>query len=641
MLAIAAGLAALCPPAGASTVAPLNASNYSVAALCHRPAPRSASCLGLRLVAKAPQAVPGVHTLVSSAPAAGGRRASSSIEFKKPFKGSLAPGELTGAYNVAGASPPASTQTIAIVDAYNDPTAEADLEHYDQQFELSPCTKTNGCFRKVNQQGNESPLPPSNSAGNEPEAGWALEISTDIEVAHGVCPGCHILLVEASTAHFADLEAAETSAVSLGATEITNSWGGPECEGKGESCIEESQAFDHPGVVITVAAGDRGFRDWDAEEENERGSVDYPASSPFVVAVGGTRLAQTKGVWKDETVWNDGGQSKTGEREGAGASGGGCSTSFAAPSWQRSVPDWESVGCGTRRAVSDISADADPYSGVAVYDSTPVIEGSTEVKGWNVLGGTSVASPIVASIFGLAGGAGGVEYPARTLYENAAKTPASLHDVISGSNGECRQPFNGETGESGCITTEEEIANSCLGEIICVAHPGYDGPTGLGTPNGIAAFKATEVGGSGKGGGSEGTGASAGGASGTASPGSGPPVPAPSAPAPVGITRLQITRLALTIKAILALNHSRPSVSQVGFAFTLSAAARVRVTLSRRITAHHRSRWQILRGSTTIAARAGRNSRRLSGHGTLAPGLYRLTLSPARASARSILFQIG
>ena len=112
---------------------------------------------------------------------------------------------------------------------------------------------------------------------------------------------------------------------------------------------------------------------------------------------------------------------------------------------------------------------------------------------WCTLGGTSLASPLIASVFALAGGAGGVSYPASTLYANVAATPKDLHDVTSGSNGACGQPFNGSTGVSGC-TVEEEAAD-CASHLICLAATGYDGPTGLGTPDGLAAFAASGAGG--------------------------------------------------------------------------------------------------------------------------------------------------
>ncbi len=196
------------------------------------------------------------------------------------------------------------------------------------------------------------------------------------------------------------------------------------------------------------------------------------------VAVG---AADCRGAWAGETVWN-----------GDGATGGGCSVVFAAQPWQQSVSDWSGVGCGAKRAVVDVSADADPYTGVAVRDTSPECEYRYEeskvkhVLYWCTIGGTSVSSPLIASTFALAGGASGVEYPARTLYENELRSPGSLHDVTAGSNGECSEPFT-ETGLSGCTPAEE--AASCATKGICLAGTGYDGPTGVGTPDGIAAFK--------------------------------------------------------------------------------------------------------------------------------------------------------
>ena len=158
----------------------------------------------------------------------------------------------------------------------------------------------------------------------------------------------------------------------------------------------------------------------------------------------------------------------------------------------RSVADWSGVGCATNRAVADVAADADPYTGVAVRDTSPECEyryeeaGVKHVAYWCTIGGTSLATPLIASVFALAGGADGVEYPAKTLYEHELKSPGSLHDVTAGSNGECALPFL-EGGLSACTSTEE--AASCASKAICLAGTGYDGPTGVGTPDGIAAFK--------------------------------------------------------------------------------------------------------------------------------------------------------
>jgi hypothetical protein len=636
-VALATGLILLCAQqAFAAAPSPLSSTDYRVSPVCASQGFGSASCLGLRLVAKAPQTVPGVRVMT--------RRASSiqpapAIEYKEPFEGSLTPSELLSAYGLSSAPAPATTQTIAIIDAYDDPTAEQDLQHFDQQFELPECTTANGCFRKVNQEGKAAPLPESNSEGLEPEAGWALEIATDVEMAHSVCQACKVLLVEAATSSFSDMEEAENTAVHLGATAISNSWGGPECS---ESlCISDSPAFNHPGVVITASSGDLGYLNWDAVNAGERGAADYPASSPHVIAVGGTRLVQSSGEWQPETIWNDGGESKTGERGGAGAAGGGCSTAFSAPAWQRALPAWEGVGCANRRAVADIAADADPYTGVAVYDSTPITEGAETVSGWNVLGGTSVASPIIASTFALAGGGNGVSYPARTLYSNAAKSASAFHDVQEGSNGECLKPFNRNTAESGCTSLEQ--ATICKAKSICLAGTGYDGPSGVGTPNGIAAF-VPEAGEAEESNNEEPPAPSEEAprlpswitnGSGATSPPSTPPVL--SAPQALHVPHLVF--LALTTRSMIALNGARPRASRVQFAFVIDLPSRVKVLLAKR--APHR-RWRALhRASVTISATPGRNSDKLAGSQVLAPGTYRLTLTPQQGAARSLVFHIG
>jgi hypothetical protein len=381
----------------------------------------------------------------------------------------LRPQDLHSAYALPTTA--SSEQTIALVDAYDDPTAEADLKVYDEAFHLPSCTSANGCFTKVNGKGKSNPLPVV-------EGGWALEISLDVEVAHAICQSCHILLVEASDATNVSLDAAEDTAARLGASEISNSWATAEPP-------TDSGVFNHPGVAITAAAGDDGYLNWDTPYPQERGLVSYPASSPHVTAVGGTRLSlNAEGGWVGETAWNGGAHTLLVSR---GAGGGGCSARFPAPFWQQEVPNWELVGCESRRAVADVSADADPYTGVAVYDSTPVpVEEGFEALGWGPIGGTSLSSPLIAATFALAGGPAGVEYPASTLYENRLANPRTLHDIQSGSNGECTKAF-GPEGLSGCTETEEAL--SCSGEAICLAGPGYDGPSGVGTPIGIGAFQ--------------------------------------------------------------------------------------------------------------------------------------------------------
>jgi subtilase family serine protease len=316
----------------------------------------------------------------------------------------LTPQDLRGAYfpEEKPEAPASEPQTVALVDAYNDANAAADLATYEREFGID-CSAP-GCFEQVNQNGETGNLPfPKTKTELETFAkgtvrqrleaeeaeGWSLEIATDIEATRAICNNCHILLIEADSPQYAGptgLETAEDTAVALHATEISDSWGGPEAG-------TDTAAFNHPGIPIAAAAGDDGYLNWD--EYEEKGSsyfegADYPAASPHVISVGGTSLTVTaEGSWQSESAWNLG--------------GGGCSTTLEAPEWQLLVSHWAQVGCGEHRASVDISADADPLTGVNIYDSTPYPE---EEKGkkirvvpnWVPVGGTSVASPIVASM---------------------------------------------------------------------------------------------------------------------------------------------------------------------------------------------------------------------------------------------------
>ena len=324
-------------------------------------------------------------------------------------------------------------QTIAIVDAYNAPTIQADLNTYDNYYGLPACTTSNGCFSIVNENGKASPLPTT-------DTGWALEISLDVETAHEICQTCKILLVEASAASIFDLGTAVKTAARLGATEISNSYGGSDFYGE----ASYDSYYNHPGIAVTVSSGDGGYQDGFG--------VEYPSSSPYVVAVGGTTLnLNSNNTYLGESVWGDGGFDTAG-------SGSGCSMYENANAWQTSVADWSQMQCGIKRGTADVSADADPYTGAAVYDST-FYQGQS---GWFLVGGTSLASPLIAGVFALAGGT--------SSYANAQRVPyvkftsANSHDVTSGSNGYCG------------------------GAIVCRAAAGYDGPTGLGTPNGTGGF---------------------------------------------------------------------------------------------------------------------------------------------------------
>jgi hypothetical protein len=637
LLALTTSWALLASAAHATgAVAPLPASDYVTRDVCAPPATGYAGCLAVQLVPETSAARAHTHPLAMTRP-----HAVKDEEAAAEGGYGLRPEDLHTVYQLPTQQAEATSnpQTIAVVDAFDDANAEADLAVYDAEFSLPSCTTANGCFRKVNQSGASTPLPNSTE---EEERSWAGEIATDVEVAHAVCQDCHILLVEAESAKDSSLEAAERTAERLGATEISNSWGSGEPP-------SDSSAFNDAGVVITASSGDDGYLNWDAPKARERGGADYPASSPHVVAVGGTRLSLASTGpdsygWAGESVWN-----------GSGAGGSGCSTKFYADVWQRSVADWPGVGCPEdHRAVADVAADADPYTGVAIYDSTPDPSANDE-SGWGTVGGTSVASPIIAAIYGLVGGAHGVAYPAETLYANLTSSLGSLHDVSSGSNGECHKPFH-EDGTSGCSQSEE--AAGCAHDFICTASTGYDGPSGVGTPDGIGAFELTSgqepEGASGNPeeapskvteepqGEPSGGGASKAEAGQTATPTTSqstvttPPLPQ------VGAASIRVSGLTLTLNAVVALNRSNPKPSSIGFTFSLSAPARVRITLARKKRVRGHIRWASVVGARIIAASVGHNRASLTGrHRRLAQGSYRLTLAPAGGVGQSLMIVIG
>ncbi len=321
------------------------------------------------------------------------------------------PDDLRKAYNLTGDG---SGQTVAIVDAQDDPNAAQDLAAYRKQYGLPDCG--DGCFKKIDQNGGTT-YPSA-------DAGWAGEISLDLDMVSAIAPKAHILLVEANSASMSDLGAAVNQAVKQGAKFVSNSYGGGE---GAEDAQADSQFFNHPGVVITASAGDSGY------------GVEYPAASPGVTSVGGTSLTKDSSArgWS-EKVW--------GSASGGEGTGSGCSTAEPKPSWQKDTD------CA-KRTVADVSAVADPATGVAVYDTY-------QSGGWQVVGGTSASAPIIASVYALAGAPSAGSNPASFPYKN----PSALNDVTQGSNG------------------------NCGGKNLCTAGPGYDGPTGLGTPNGTKAF---------------------------------------------------------------------------------------------------------------------------------------------------------
>jgi DNA-binding beta-propeller fold protein YncE len=322
---------------------------------------------------------------------------------------------------------------VAIVDAYNDPDAESDLATYRSRYGISACTTGDGCFRKVNQTGGSS-YPTA-------EAGWAVEISLDMDMVSAACPNCHILLVEASSNSNGDLYTAEDEAVALGATEVSNSWGSKE----ESSETSDDSYFHHTGALITAAAGDFGYE------------VEYPAASQYVIAVGGTTLTQAANSrgWS-ETAWS--------------GTGSGCSAYEPKPTWQTASPD-----C-TKRTNNDIAAVAAPETPVSVADSYELPkEFEKPEPGWTLVGGTSVSSPLMAGTMALANAYTKSFGGADAYYTEASQNGTGVLDDVTSGN-------NVKEGEKSC------------GNYLCEGKVGYDGPTGLGSPYGTPiAFPAPTV----------------------------------------------------------------------------------------------------------------------------------------------------
>jgi subtilase family serine protease len=313
--------------------------------------------------------------------------------------GGYAPSDLQTAYGLTSDSENSGgAQTVAIVDAYDDPNAASDLNVYRSRYGLPACTLSNGCFTKQ-------------TYASQTNAKWAAEESVDVDMVSAICPNCKILVVEAASASIADLSTAEKYATAH-ADVVSNSWSG------NEGTTTYDRDFEMSCGAITASTGDGGHNS----------TVQWPAILPSVIGVGGTSLTSISP--RAETAWL--------------RAGSACSKIYAKPSFQSGL----NTGC-SMRAQADASADADPHTGVAVYDTF-------HQGGWLVFGGTSVAAPIVASVFALA--ANRVN-PLENLYSHTS----DFNDVTSGTNGGCGAP-------------------------LCVAGRGWDGPTGLGTPKGIGAF---------------------------------------------------------------------------------------------------------------------------------------------------------
>jgi subtilase family serine protease len=422
------------------------------------------------------------------------------------LKNSITPGGPAGGYSPANLASlfhydpttPSKHQVVGIVDWYDDPHIASDLAAFDTEYGFP--SETAKSFRKVNQTGAKSPLP-SASKGK----GSADEIALDVESVRSVCETCRILLVEAKAPLNSDIAVAENTAARMGATEISNSFGGPE----GAEGATVLKAFNHPGVVITASTGDDGWYDWDFMNNYPNApdvSADaalFPSTDPDVVAVGGIGNDGTH----PEYVWNNNGTDDPAFGDGAqGAGGGGCSQQYTAKSFQSSFPGYTAAGCSGKRLAADVSALADPATGFDEYDTWG---GS----GWITVGGTSLAAPMVAAMYALAGGSGGAAYPAESIYENASLHPSTVTDVTVGGNGFCGGDTTEncltavDTGTSGGTNNPNAIGagnvdcsfprnTSSVGsapplDSECNAVTGYDGPTGVGTPKGVGLFTST------------------------------------------------------------------------------------------------------------------------------------------------------
>jgi subtilase family serine protease len=315
----------------------------------------------------------------------------------KTYSSGLTPAQLRNVYGLAATSGGATPTgpIVAIVDAFEDKNAEADLKTYRAQFGLPPCSSDNGCFTKLMMSG--AKVPPGQSKG--PGQGsamttWADEIALDLAMASAACPTCRLLLVETGGQDLDSLAAGVNLAATYGPVAISNSWGVLEGGGNAPNIDPDAQAaFNHPGIAITASAGDIA------------GQVQFPASSPYVTAVGGTSLAADATMARGwtETAWAN--------------SGGGCSIMFAVPAWQ------SGSACTTGRSVADVSVIADYNPGVAVY--------STVEGGWVVLGGTSVGAPFVAGLYAAANDYGAATVGAPKLYAN----PGALNTVAGATLG--------------------------------------------------------------------------------------------------------------------------------------------------------------------------------------------------------------
>jgi subtilase family serine protease len=351
------------------------------------------------------------------------------------------PSDLDSAYNLSGSS--SSTATIAIIDAGVDGNLESDLASYRANYGLPACSTSSGCLKLENYDGGAQPAPQSSGDGASAEEQIGVETSLDVDMASAACPSCHLLEIsvpwqdgendgDTSTGDFAK---AVSTAVSAGAASVSISYG--YTADSGNTSGDQLSAFNHAGVAIEASTGDSGF--------NGGTHTSWPSDLPYVIGVGGTTLNGPG----SESAWSGGGS--------------GCETFFDAANGQ---PSSVTANCGNHLAVADVSADADPNTGVAVYDT--YAPSTNQPADWGVVGGTSASAPFIAGLFANKGVPSDLLGP-NTLYQASS---SDFNDITSGNNEQSDQ----------CSNYPSLKAN------VCTAGTGWDGPTGLGSPNGLGAF---------------------------------------------------------------------------------------------------------------------------------------------------------
>jgi subtilase family serine protease len=352
--------------------------------------------------------------------------ATSESSLSGPPSSAYIPSQMRHAYGFDKVANQGAGQVIGIVDAYDDPNIESDLAVFSRQFSLPACSSSNGCFSKVYANGRKP----------GPNANWGIEIALDVEWAHAIAPQARIVLVEAATNSLADLFTGVDVAVRHGASVVSMSWTAGEFSGE----VRLDNHFVTTGVTFLAASGDTGT------------GVAYPAASPYVVGVGGTALhLDANGSYQTETAWS--------------GSGGGLSAFEHQPLYQALF----GIAADPRglRGAPDVSYNANPGTGYAVYDSF----GFSGASGWFQVGGTSAGAPQWAALLAIANS---MRVAARkshlsstnnSLYVLAKKSMATeFNSVTQGTNGSCG--------------------------VWCTAAPGYDYVTGLGSPKASALISA-------------------------------------------------------------------------------------------------------------------------------------------------------